>query len=96
LIPLSFTETINYLRHEGYFGRHICVVTFNVRSELVCYAVTSYSSQGSTASRVLAHIDTDSSHSLINNRLAYVSISRASDNARIYTDSADNIGEPIG
>jgi ATP-dependent exoDNAse (exonuclease V) alpha subunit len=49
------------------------------------YAVTSHSSQGLTADRVLAHIDTESPRSLINNRLAYVSISRASDDARIYT-----------
>ncbi|MDP9050444.1 MAG: relaxase domain-containing protein [Acidobacteriota bacterium] len=59
------------------------------------YAVTSHSSQGLTASRVLAHIDTDSSRSLINNRLAYVSISRASDDARIYTNNAETLGERL-
>jgi len=56
------------------------------------YAVTSHSSQGLTAARVLAHFDTDSSRTLINNRLAYVSISRASDDARIYTNSAETLG----
>jgi hypothetical protein len=59
------------------------------------YAVTSHSSQGLTAGRVLAHIDTDSSHNLINNRLAYVSISRASDDARIYTNNAESLGERL-
>ena len=47
------------------------------------YAVTSHSSQGLTEGRVIANIDTDSSRSLINTRLAYVSISRASEDARI-------------
>jgi conjugative relaxase-like TrwC/TraI family protein len=56
------------------------------------YAVTSHSSQGLTAGRVLAHFDTDSSRTLINNRLAYVSISRASDDAHIYTNSAETLG----
>ncbi len=56
------------------------------------YAVTSHSSQGLTADRVLANIDTDSSRSLINNRLAYVAISRASEDARIYTNNAETLG----
>jgi ATP-dependent exoDNAse (exonuclease V) alpha subunit len=34
------------------------------------YVVTSHSSQGLTADRVLANIDTDSARSLINTRLA--------------------------
>ena len=56
------------------------------------YAVTSHSSQGLTADRVIANIDTDSSRSLINNRLAYVAISRASQDARIYTNDAETLG----
>ena len=59
------------------------------------YAVTSHSSQGLTAGRVLANIDTDSSRSLINDRLAYVAISRASDDARIYTNNAETLGERL-
>ncbi len=56
------------------------------------YAVTSHSSQGLTASRVLANIDTEAPRSLINTRLAYVAISRASDDARIYTNDAGALG----
>jgi conjugative relaxase-like TrwC/TraI family protein len=56
------------------------------------YAVTSHSSQGLTADRVIANIDTDSSRSLINSRLAYVAISRASQDARIYTNDAATLG----
>ena len=56
------------------------------------YAVTSHVSQGLTEGRVLANIDTDSSRSLINTRLAYVAVSRASDDARIYTNNAETLG----
>jgi hypothetical protein len=59
------------------------------------YAVTSHSSQGLTADRVIANIDTDSSRSLINNRLAYVAISRASQDARIYTNDAESLGQRL-
>jgi ATP-dependent exoDNAse (exonuclease V) alpha subunit len=41
------------------------------------YAVTSHSSQGQTADRVLIHVDTAHGHEkLINRRLAYVAVSR--------------------
>ena len=59
------------------------------------YAVTSHSSQGLTAGRVIVNIDTDSARSLINTRLAYVSISRASDDARVYTNNAETLGERL-
>ncbi len=59
------------------------------------YAVTSHSSQGLTAGRVLANIDTDSSRNLINSRLAYVAMSRASDDARVYTNDAVTLGERL-
>ena len=59
------------------------------------YAVTSHSAQGLTVERVLVNIDTDGPRSLINQRLAYVSISRASDDARIYTNDAASLGERL-
>lgn len=59
------------------------------------YAVTSHSSQGLTADRVIANIDTECSRSLINNRLAYVAISRASEDARIYTNDAATLGQRL-
>ena len=58
--------------------------------------MTSHSSQGLTAGRVLANIDTDSSRNLINTQLAYVAISRASEDARIYTNDAETLGERLG
>ena len=59
------------------------------------YAVTSHSAQGLTVERVLVNIDTEGPRSLINQRLAYVSISRASDDARIYTNDAGSLGERL-
>ena len=51
------------------------------------YAVTSHSSQGQTAGRVLVHVDTErASEKLVNQRLAYVAVSRGQYEARIYTD----------
>ena len=56
------------------------------------YAVTSHVSQGLTEGRVIANIDTDSARSLINTRLAYVAVSRAEHDARIYTNDAASLG----
>ncbi|WP_263384562.1 hypothetical protein [Granulicella arctica] len=44
---------------------------------------------------MIANIDTDSSRSLINDRLAYVAISRAAYDARIYTNNAATLGERL-
>ena len=51
------------------------------------YAVTSHSAQGLTAERVLIHADTSVHPDLLNSRFAYVSISRASHEATLFTDS---------
>jgi ATP-dependent exoDNAse (exonuclease V) alpha subunit len=60
------------------------------------YAVTSHSSQGATADRVLVHVDTTQAHAqLINSRLAYVSVSRARFDAQIYTNDAQGLGEAL-
>jgi conjugative relaxase-like TrwC/TraI family protein len=57
------------------------------------YAVTSHSAQGATADRVLIHVDCESTHSeLINSRLAYVAVSRARHDARIYTGDSLGLG----
>ena len=60
------------------------------------YAVTSHSSQGATADRVLVHVDTEQAHEqLINSRLAYVSVSRGRYDAQIYTNDAQNVSEEL-
>jgi ATP-dependent exoDNAse (exonuclease V) alpha subunit len=48
------------------------------------YALTSHSSEGQTANRVLIHVDTEKSELLVNNRFAYVSVSLAQHDAHFY------------
>jgi ATP-dependent exoDNAse (exonuclease V) alpha subunit len=55
------------------------------------YAVTSHSAQGLTADRVLVHVDHAAHPDLVNSRVAYVSVSRASFEARIFTDDATRL-----
>jgi len=59
------------------------------------YAVTSHSSQGLTADRVLVNVDTSVHPDLINSRFAYVSVSRAGLDARIYTNNASSLGKNL-
>jgi ATP-dependent exoDNAse (exonuclease V) alpha subunit len=60
------------------------------------YAVTSHSSQGLTAERVLVHADTKVHPDLLNSRFAYVSISRASHEATLFTDDMAKLGPQLG
>lgn len=60
------------------------------------YAVTSHSAQGLTAERVLIHADTGVHPDLLNSRFGYVSISRASHEALVYTNDAAKLGEQLG
>ncbi len=58
------------------------------------YAVTSYSGQGQTADRVLIHVDTDlPAKDLINNRMAYVAVSRGASDAQIFTNDRSRLAE---
>ena len=59
------------------------------------YAVTSHSSQGLTSARVLVNMDMEVHPELINGRFAYVSISRASHDAQIFTNDATNLAERL-
>jgi ATP-dependent exoDNAse (exonuclease V) alpha subunit len=74
-------------------------VQFNIREHPHVdygYAVTSHSSQGATADRVLVHVDTEPAHNqLINSRLAYVAVSRGRYDAQIYTDDAEKLGAQL-
>jgi uncharacterized ParB-like nuclease family protein len=55
------------------------------------YAVTSHSARGLTAEWVLIYADTGVHPDLLNSRFAYVSVSRASFEARIFTDDATRL-----
>jgi conjugative relaxase-like TrwC/TraI family protein len=61
------------------------------------YAVTSHSSQGQTADRVLIDIDTEQGgEKLVNRRLAYVAVSRGRYDAQIYTNDKTALAEGLG
>lgn len=59
------------------------------------YAVTSHSSQGLTSERVLVNMDTEVHPELINGRFVYVSVSRASQDAQIFTNNAATLAENL-
>ena len=60
------------------------------------YAMTSHSSQGQTADRVLIHVDTElGAKDLLNSRMAYVSVSRGRYDAQIYTNNAATLGQEL-
>jgi conjugative relaxase-like TrwC/TraI family protein len=60
------------------------------------YAVTSHSSQGLTAERVLVHADTTVHPDLLSSRFGYVAVSRASHQAMIFTDDVNRLGHQLG
>jgi conjugative relaxase-like TrwC/TraI family protein len=75
-------------------------IAFNIRENPHLdhgYAVTSHSSQGQTADRVLIHIDTkQGGKKLVNRRLAYVAVSRGRYDAQIYTNDKTFLAEGLG
>ena len=61
------------------------------------YAVTSHSSQGQTAERVLIHVDTElAAKDLLNRRMAYVSVSRGQWDAQIFTNNREKLSQALG
>lgn len=60
------------------------------------YAVTSHSSQGLTAERVLIHADTSVHPDLLSSRFGYVAVSRASHEATIFTDDVSRLSQQLG
>jgi conjugative relaxase-like TrwC/TraI family protein len=61
------------------------------------YAVTSHSSQGQTAERVLVHVDTDlGAKDLLNNRMAYVAVSRGAHDAQLFTNDRAKLSVALG
>ena len=60
------------------------------------YAVTSHSAQGLTADRVLINVDTSAHPDLVNSRFAYVAVSRAQNDAQIYTNNGTSLEATLG
>jgi ATP-dependent exoDNAse (exonuclease V) alpha subunit len=75
-------------------------IAFNIRENPHLdhgYTVTSHSSQGQTADRVLIHVDTEQGgEKLVNRRLAYVAVSRGRYDAQIYTNDKSALAEGLG
>ena len=59
------------------------------------YAVTSHSSQGLTAERVLVNADTGVHPDLLNSRFGYVAISRASHEATLFTNDLSKLNPQL-
>jgi conjugative relaxase-like TrwC/TraI family protein len=61
------------------------------------YAVTSFSSQGTTVQKVLINVATEDSRvrKLIDQRFGYVAVSRAELDAQVFTDKADNLARSL-
>ena len=61
------------------------------------YAVTSHSSQGQTADRVLIYANTElGANDLLNNRMAYVAVSRGAYDTQIFTNDREKVGAALG
>ena len=60
------------------------------------YAVTSHSSQGLTADRVLINVDGNAHPELLNNRFAYVAVSRGAMDAQVFTDRVADLEKRLG
>jgi len=61
------------------------------------YAMTSHSSQGQTANRVLIHVDTElAARDLLNNRMAYVSVSLGRFDAQLFTNDREKLPTALG
>ena len=59
--------------------------------------MTSHSSQGQTADRVLIHVDTElDAKDLLNNRMAYVAVSRGAYDAQLFTNDREKLGAALG
>jgi conjugative relaxase-like TrwC/TraI family protein len=94
--------TIEQIDSRGNLQIHLDsgrAVAFNIRENRHIdhgYAVTSHSSQGQTADRVLVHVDTErASEKLINRRLAYVAVSRGRYDAQIYTNDKTRLADQL-
>jgi conjugative relaxase-like TrwC/TraI family protein len=93
--------TIEHIGHDGQFsvrmdnGKAVVFDANEMRHLDHGYAVTSHSSQGLTSERVLINMDTEVHPNLINSRFAYVSVSRASHEAHIYTNHAASLTESL-
>jgi len=84
------------VRLDGEEGRTISFRPEQMRHFDHGYAVTSHSSQGLTADRVLINVEVSAHRDLINQRFAYVAVSRAAYDVRLYTDDGNRLEKDLG
>ena len=94
--------TIEAISKDGYISARLDEersIEFNTREHPHFdhgYAVTSHSSQGLTTERVLVHADTSVHPDLLSSRFGYVAVSRARQEAIVYTDDLNRLGQQFG
>jgi conjugative relaxase-like TrwC/TraI family protein len=76
-------------------GRRFRMDLFEPRALDHAYAVTSHRSQGLSKERVYLAVDTSHSEELVNRRQFYVSVSRAVEEARVYTDDRSALSRAV-
>jgi len=76
-------------------GKAITAATDRLRQIDHGYASTSHSAQGATVDRVIIDIDTRLSPELVNQKQFYVSISRARNALKVYTDDRGKLGHAV-
>ncbi len=79
------------VRMDGKGGLTVSFNPRDFRSIDHGYVLTSHSAQGLTSGRTLINIDVDGPHELVNQRLAYVAVSRAVHEVHIFTNHADRL-----
>lgn len=84
------------VRLDGEDGRTISFRPEQMRHFDQGYAVTSHSSQGLTADRVLVNVEVSAHRDLVNQRFAYVAVSRAAYDVRLYTDDGNRLEKDLG
>jgi ATP-dependent exoDNAse (exonuclease V) alpha subunit len=76
-------------------GQSLSIPLKDLRHIEYGYAMTNPSSQGATIDRVLVNIDTEHSVALVNQPQFYVSISRARQEARIFTNKREELSHVV-
>ena len=84
------------LRLDGNQGRSVTFRPEALRHLDHGYAVTSHSSQGLTADRVLINVEVSAHRNLINQRFAYVAVSRGAYDVRLYTQDISRLAKDLG
>jgi hypothetical protein len=83
------------VRVEGQTARSVSFDPQQMRHFDHGYAVTSHGSQGLTADRVLINVEVSAHRGLINQRFAYVAVSRAAHDVQLYTDNAARLTKDL-